>query len=298
MVEKLEKLKEKINAIILAHNYQLPEIQDIADFIGDSLALAMKAKETDADVIIFCGVDFMAETAKILNPEKIVIHPDKEAICPMAKMVDVESLLKKKDEYNYEIVSYVNTPAEVKAISDVCCTSSNAVKVVSKMRNGVIFTPDENLGKYVKRFVKDKEIYLWPGFCQTHVNIKKEDILKIKREHPMAEIIVHPECSEDVIDIADKVASTEGMIKYARESKSKEFIVGTEKELCYRMKKEMPEKNFYYLEKAICPNMKKITLEKVIKSMEKMEPEIILSDEIIENARKPLQKMVEIGRGD
>lgn len=297
-MEKLEKLKEKINAIILAHNYQLPEIQDIADFIGDSLALAMKAKETDADVIIFCGVDFMAETAKILNPEKIVIHPDKEAICPMAKMVDVESLLKKKDEYNYEIVSYVNTPAEVKAISDVCCTSSNAVKVVSKMRNGVIFTPDENLGKYVKRFVKDKEIYLWPGFCQTHVNIKKEDILKIKREHPMAEIIVHPECSEDVIDIADKVASTEGMIKYARESKSKEFIVGTEKELCYRMKKEMPEKNFYYLEKAICPNMKKITLEKVIKSMEKMEPEIILSDEIIENARKPLQKMVEIGRGD
>ncbi|MEM1513975.1 MAG: quinolinate synthase NadA [Candidatus Thermoplasmatota archaeon] len=298
MVEKLEKLKEKINAIILAHNYQLPEIQDIADFIGDSLALAMKAKETDADVIIFCGVDFMAETAKILNPEKIVIHPDKEAICPMAKMVDVESLLKKKEEYEYEIVSYVNTPAEVKAISDVCCTSSNAVKVVSKMRNGVIFTPDENLGKYVKRFVKDKEIYLWPGFCQTHVNIRKEDILKIKREHPMAEIIVHPECSEDVIDIADKVASTEGMIKYARESKSKEFIVGTEKELCYRMKKEMPEKNFYYLEKAICPNMKKITLEKVIKSMEKMEPEIILSDEIIENARKPLQKMVEIGRGD
>lgn len=297
-MEKLEKLKEKINAIILAHNYQLPEIQDIADFIGDSLALAMKAKETDADVIIFCGVDFMAETAKILNPEKIVIHPDKEAICPMAKMVDVESLLKKKEEYEYEIVSYVNTPAEVKAISDVCCTSSNAVKVVSKMRNGVIFTPDENLGKYVKRFVKDKEIYLWPGFCQTHVNIKKEDILKIKREHPMAEIIVHPECSEDVIDIADKVASTEGMIKYARESKSKEFIVGTEKELCYRMKKEMPEKNFYYLEKAICPNMKKITLEKVIKSMEKMEPEIILSDEIIENARKPLQKMVEIGRGD
>lgn len=297
-MEKLEKLKEKINAIILAHNYQLPEIQDIADFIGDSLALAMKAKETDADVIIFCGVDFMAETAKILNPEKIVIHPDKEAICPMAKMVDVESLLKKKEEYEYEIVSYVNTPAEVKAISDVCCTSSNAVKVVSKMRNGVIFTPDENLGKYVKRFVKDKEIYLWPGFCQTHVNIRKEDILKIKREHPMAEIIVHPECSEDVIDIADKVASTEGMIKYARESKSKEFIVGTEKELCYRMKKEMPEKNFYYLEKAICPNMKKITLEKVIKSMEKMEPEIILSDEIIENARKPLQKMVEIGRGD
>ncbi|MEM2935242.1 MAG: quinolinate synthase NadA [Candidatus Thermoplasmatota archaeon] len=297
-MEKLEKLKEKRNAIILAHNYQLPEIQDIADFVGDSLALAMKAKETDADVIIFCGVDFMAETAKILNPEKVVIHPDKEAICPMAKMVDVKSLLKKKEEYEYEIVSYVNTPADVKAISDVCCTSSNAVKVVSKMRNGVIFTPDENLGKYVKRFVKDKDVYLWPGFCQTHVNIKKEDILKIKREHPMAEIIVHPECSEDVIDIADKVASTEGMIKYVRESKSKEFIVGTEKELCYRMKKEMPEKNFYYLEKAICPNMKKITLEKVIKSMEKMEHEIKLSDEIIENARKPLQKMVEIGRGD
>jgi len=297
-VEKLEKLKEKRNAIILAHNYQLPEIQDIADFVGDSLSLAMKAKKTDADVIIFCGVDFMAETAKILNPEKVVIHPDKQAICPMAKMVDAESLLKKKKEYGYEIVSYVNTPAEVKAISDVCCTSSNAVKVVSRMRNGVIFTPDENLGKYVKRFVKDKDIYLWPGFCPTHVWIKKEDILKIKEEHPMAEIIVHPECSEDVIDIADKVASTEGMIKYAKESKSKEFIIGTEKELCYRMKKEMPEKNFYYIEKAICPNMKKITLEKVIKSMERMEHEIKLPDEIIENARKPLERMIEIGRGD
>lgn len=297
-MEKLEKLKEKRNAIILAHNYQLPEIQDIADFIGDSLALAMKAKETDANVIIFCGVDFMAETAKILNPEKVVIHPEKQAMCPMAKMVDVESLLKKKEECGYEIVSYVNTSADVKAISDVCCTSSNAVKVVSKMKNGVIFTPDENLGKYVKRFVKDKDIYLWPGFCPTHVNIEKEDILKIKKEHPFAEIIVHPECKEDVIDIANKVASTEGMIKYARESKSKEFIVGTEKELCYRMKKEMPEKNFYCLEKAICSNMKKITLEKVLRSMEKMEPEIKLSDDIIENARKPLQRMIEIGRGD
>jgi len=297
-VKKLEKLKKERNAIILAHNYQRPEIQDVADFVGDSLALAMKAQQTDADVIVFCGVDFMAESAKILNPDKIVLHPDNKAKCPMAAMIDAESVIKLKEKYDYDVVSYINTTADVKAVSDICCTSSNAVKVVENMPNGVIFTPDENLGKYVMRFVKDKNMVLWPGFCPTHQGITKKDILKLKEKHPSAQILAHPECTEDVIDIADKVASTEGMVKYAKQTDAKEFIVATEKELCYRMKKEMPEKEFYPIANAICPTMKKITLEKVIKSLENMKPEILLDDEVIEKAKKPLQRMLDIGRGD
>ncbi len=296
-MEKLEKLKKERNAIILAHNYQRPEIQDIADFVGDSLALAMKAKQTDADVIVFCGVDFMAESAKIINPDKIVLFPDEKAKCPMAAMVDAESLIKLKEKYDYDIVSYINTSAAVKAVSDICCTSANAVKVVQSMPGGVIFVPDENLGNYVMRFVKDKEIILWPGFCPTHMGISLKDIMKLKEEHPEAEILAHPECTPDVIDIADKVASTEGMVRYAMESESREFIVATERELCYRMKKEMPDKEFYPVKNAVCPTMKTITLEKVIKSLEEMKPQIKLSEEIMEKAKKPLEKMLEMGRG-
>ena len=295
-MRKIEELKKERKAVILAHNYQRPEVQDVADFVGDSLALAMKAREIDADVIVFCGVDFMVESAKIVNPDKVVLFPNPNAKCPMAAMVDADGLLKLKDEYGYDIVSYINTSAEVKAISDICCTSANAVKVVKSMQNGVIFTPDENLGMYVKRFVDDKEIVLWPGFCPTHVGIKVEDIMKLKREHPDAVILVHPECTPEVIDIADKVASTEGMVKYAKETEAKEFIVATERELCYRMKKEMPEKEFYPVENAICPNMKKITLDDVVMSLEKMEPEMVLDEEIMEKARKPLEKMLRIGR--
>ena len=295
-IKKLEMLKKERNAVILAHNYQRPEVQDIADFVGDSLALAMKAKETDADVIVFCGVDFMAESAKIVNPDKIVLHPDTGAKCPMAAMVDADELLAFKREKGMDVVSYVNTSAEVKAVSDICCTSANAVKVVKSMKNGVIFVPDSNLGRYVKRFVKDKEVLLWPGFCPTHESISREDILKLREMHPGAEIMVHPECSPEVIDIADKVASTEGMVRYAKESNAREFIVATEKDLCYRLKKEMPEKEFYYVEHAICPTMKKITLDKVIESLEKMGPELIIDKETLIKAREPLEKMMEMGR--
>lgn len=295
-MEKLEKLKKRRNAIILAHNYQRPEIQDIADFVGDSLALAMKAQKTSADVIVFCGVDFMAESAKIINPDKTVLFPDETAKCPMASMVDEDSLMKLKEKYGYDIVSYINTTASVKAISDICCTSANAVKVIKSMPDGVIFTPDENLGNYVKKFVKDKDIILWPGFCPTHLGISLEDIMELKKKHPDAEILAHPECTLDVIEIADKVASTEGMVRYAKEAKSKEFIVATERELCYRMKKEMPEKEFYSVKNAVCPTMKKITLEKVIKSLEIMKPEIKLDEVIIEKAKKPLERMLNIGR--
>ena len=301
LMKKIQNLKKRNNAIILAHNYQLPEIQDIADFVGDSLDLAKKATETNADYIIFCGVNFMAETAKILNPDKVVIHPDLDSRCPMADMVDVESLSWLQSRYpDAATVSYVNTTADIKAVSDVCCTSSNAVKVIKSLKNDkVIFVPDRNLGSYVKRFVKDKEIILWPGMCPTHHNlINKEDILKLKEEHPNAEVMVHPECKPEVIDIADFVFSTNGMVKHAKESKSREFIVGTERELCYRLKKENPDKEFYPVSRAVCPNMKKITLEKVVYSLENLEPELKLSKDTIEKARKPLTRMMEIGRGD
>ena len=299
-VEKIEKLKKQHNAIILAHNYQLPEIQDIADLLGDSLDLAKKATKTDAENIIFCGVGFMAESAKILNPEKNVIIPDINARCPMAAMVNPEKLIKLKQKHpDAEVVAYINTTAEVKALSDICCTSSNGVRVVKSLSSKkIIFIPDQNLGNYVKKQVDDKEIIIWPGFCATHQNIRKTDIIKLKKEHPNAEILVHPECRMEVIDISDYAFSTNGMVNHVKKSDKKEFIIGTEKELCYRLKKENPNKNFYPVKSAICPNMKKITLDKVLKSLENLEPKIILSDEIMEKAYKPLKRMMDVGRGD
>jgi len=298
-IKKIKELKEEKNAIILAHNYQLPEIQDIADFVGDSLGLAQKASETEAEIIVFCGVDFMAETAKILSPDKIVIHPDTNAKCPMAAMVDVESLgWIKDDNPQAPVVAYVNTTADVKAETDVCCTSSNAVKVIKSLKEkNIIFIPDKNLGLYVKRFISDKNIILWPGFCPTHHKINKEDIMTIKKEHPDAEILVHPECKPNVIDIADHVFSTQGMVDHASKSDSKEFVIGTERELCYRLKKENPTKEFYPTE-AICPNMKKITIDKVLKSLENLDPEVTLPEDIMERAKLPLERMISIGRGD
>jgi len=293
-------LKEKNNAIILAHNYQIPEIQDIADFVGDSLDLSMKAKKTDAQNIVFCGVDFMAESAKILNPNKSVIHPDMDAKCPMAAMVDVESLgWLKEDNSAAKVVSYINTSADVKAISDICCTSSNGAKVVKSLSvKDVIFVPDRNLGLYVQRSIVDKKMILWPGICPTHYNIKKEEILELKEKHPDAEILVHPECTPEVIDIADYAFSTNGMVNHAKTSDANEFIIGTEKDLCHRLKKENPDKTFYPLQTAICPNMKKITLDKVLNSLKTLESKIRLPDEIMEKAKVPLQRMMDVGRGD
>ena len=300
ILNKVKDLKEQHKTIILAHNYQIPDIQDIADFVGDSLALALQATKTDAKNIVFCGVDFMAESAKILNPDKNVIHPDKNAKCPMAAMVDAESLgWLIKDNPSAEVVSYVNTTAEVKAVSDICCTSSNGVKVVKSIASKkVIFVPDRNLGLYVQRFTPEKELVLWPGICPTHHNISEEEILGLKEKHPDSEIIVHPECRPEIIDIADHVFSTNGMVNHVKKSKSKEFIVGTERELCYRLKKENPGKEFYSLKSAVCPNMKKITLEKVLKSLESLEPKVELSKDIMQKAKLPLQRMMNIGRGD
>ena len=296
----IANLKEKNNAIILAHNYQIPEIQDIADFVGDSLDLSMKATKTDAQNIVFCGVDFMAESAKILNPDKNVIHPDPEAKCPMAAMVDVESLNWLIQEHpTAKVVSYINTSAEVKAISDICCTSSNGAKIIRSLSaKEIIFVPDRNLGMYIQRTIKDKKMILWPGICPTHHKIKKEEILELKKKHPKAEILVHPECTPEVIDIADHAFSTNGMVNYAKQSDVKEFIIGTEKDLCYRLKKENSDKTFYPLKSAVCPNMKKITLEKVLNSLKTLEPNVKLPDEILKKAKIPLQRMMDVGRGD
>jgi len=297
---KIKELKEKHNAIILVHNYQIPEVQDIADFLGDSLDLAKKATKTQAENIIFCGVKFMAESAKILNPEKNVIIPDIDANCPMADMVDEEGLIKLiKTNPGASIVSYINTTAEIKAMSDICCTSANGEKVVKSIdSNKIIFVPDRNLGSYIKRFVPEKEIILWPGMCSTHHNIRKDDILKLKIKNPSAEILVHPECRPEIIDLADYALSTNGMVNYTKKANSKEFIIGTEKDMCYRLKKENPEKIFYPIKRAVCPNMKKITLEKVLNSLKTLEPKIKLSNDLIQKAKMPLKRMMDMGRGD
>jgi len=267
---------------------------------GDSLDLAMRATKTDAENIIFCGVDFMAQSAKILNPDKTVIHPDIEAECPMANMVNLDELIKlKNDNPSADVVSYINTTAETKAISDICCTSSNGRKVVESLSSKkIIFVPDKNLGAYVQRFVQDKELIIWPGMCPTHHNIRKEEILKIKKKHSESQILVHPECRPEVIDISDFALSTNGMVNHVIKTDIKEFIIGTEKELCYRLKNENPDKRFYELKTAICPNMKKITFEKVLNSLETLEPKIELPEELMNKAKIPLQRMMNIGRGD
>jgi len=292
------KLKKDRDAIILGHNYQRKEIQEISDFLGDSYGLSVQATKTPAKIIVFCGVDFMAESAKILNPEKMVLHPNLRAKCPMAAMVDVKSLKELKAEHpGAPVVSYVNTSADVKAESDICCTSANAVKIVKSLPDKkVIFVPDTNLGLYVQRFVKDKELVLWPGYCPTHVNIKKEDLLKLKSEHPDAEILVHPECTPDVIDIADFAFSTEGIMKHVIASPKKEFIIGTEANMLHRLRKEAPGKILYSVPSATCPNMREITLENVRDSLVKLRYKVELPEDIIRRARIPLERMIEAGR--
>lgn len=296
---KIEKLKKKRNAIILAHNYQIPEIQELADFVGDSLELAIQASKTKASVIVFCGVDFMVENAVILNPDKIVVHPDRDACCPMAAMVDIRKLKQLKKEHpSAAIVSYVNTNAETKALSDICCTSGNAVNVVKSLPNKeIIFLPDRNLATYVQSKVPEKRIIPWEGYCYVHQDIiEKNILLALKKEHPKAEIVVHPECTQEVIELADHVASTYGMVQHVSNADTNEFIIGTERELCYRLRKENPNKKIYSIDSAVCRAMKLITLEKLERSLEKLEPKVTIPEELIEKAYAPLKRMMEIGR--
>jgi quinolinate synthase len=296
LVEKISALKKRRNAVILAHNYQLGEVQDIADFVGDSLELSQRAAQTDADVIVFCGVQFMAETASILCPEKLVLLPDVNAGCLLADMITAEGLRAKKKEHPQAVVvCYVNSPAEVKAESDICCTSANAVKVVESLdAREILFVPDQYLGHYVSDRT-GKKMILWPGFCPTHVRIKPERIKELKREYPQAKVVVHPECTPEVIALADEVAGTGGMCRYAQRDEVREMIVGTELGIMHRLRKENPGKRFIPVsEQAICPDMKLITLEKVLRSLEEMSPEVKVPEGIRLKAKAAVDKMLEI----
>ncbi len=297
LAEEIRRLKKERNAIILAHNYQVPEVQDVADIVGDSFALSQHAAETDSDVIVFCGVHFMAESAKILSPNKTVLLPVRDAGCPMADMVTAPKLREMKARYpDAAVVCYVNSSAEVKAESDVCCTSSNALKVVESLENKqVIFVPDKNLGSYIASKVKNKEIILWKGFCITHKRVKVEEVQKIRQLHPNAKILMHPECEPEVQKLADFLGSTSAIIKYAGEIPEKDIIIGTEEGILHLLKKQNPDKNFYLLSMGlICTNMKKTRLEDVHSALLNMQHEIHVDEDIRIKALKSLERMLKI----
>ncbi|TRZ87125.1 MAG: quinolinate synthase NadA [Methanosarcinales archaeon] len=299
-LEKIKQLKKERNAIILAHNYQRADVQDVADFVGDSFGLSQKAVASGADVIVFCGVDFMAESAAVLNPEKTVLMPELSAQCPMAAMITPEALkIEKQKHPDAAVVCYVNTSAAVKAESDICCTSANAVKVVNSLdEQEIIFVPDRNLALYVAANTK-KNIIPWNGYCPTHHLILPGDILLEMEEHPEAQVLVHPECRPDVVELADKVLSTAGMLKYAAQSDAREFIIGTELGLLHRLRKENPQKKFYPATAyAVCPNMKMNTLGSIIRALEKNEHVIKVPENIRKKAKLALDRMLEAGRGD
>ena len=297
ITDKIKKLKKEKNAVILAHNYQLPEIQDIADFVGDSLGLSIEAAKTNADIIVFCGVHFMAETAKILSPQKTVLLPEKSAGCPMADMIDPEGLKSLQSEHpNAVTMCYVNSSAAVKALCDYCCTSANALKMAQKIltkNNEIIFVPDKYLAQYVSTMANCNFI-TWEGYCPIHAEILPEHIMHAKSLHSKAKIIVHPECKPIITDFADIVASTEGMIKYIKASKENEFIIGTEIGIIHRLKKENPDKIFYPAsDSAICADMKKINLKKVLWSLENLSHEITLPENIMDKARLSIERMLQ-----
>ncbi|MEI7856756.1 MAG: quinolinate synthase NadA [Methanomicrobiales archaeon] len=292
--DEILALKKERNAIILVHNYQLPEVQDIADLCGDSLELSRAAATMEGEVIVFCGVDFMAETAAILSPDKTVLLPAPDACCPMAQMISAEELrFAKARNPNAAVVCYVNTTAEVKAESDICCTSSNAIKVVNSVeQDRIIFVPDRNLGRYAARFTK-KEVLPWEGFCIVHDQITPAQVAAARRAHPGAVLLVHPECRPEIIDLADHVASTSGIINYVRTTPGLEFIIGTENGILHRLAKECPEKQCYPLSSAaVCRNMKKTDLTKVRDALQTLRPRIIVPEEIADRARGAIERML------
>ena len=294
LTEKILKLKQEKNAVILAHNYQRDEVQDIADFTGDSLELSRQAAQTSAEVIVFCGVHFMAETAAIICPDMTVLLPDMHAGCPMANMITAEQLRKKKKELpGATVVCYINSAADVKAESDICCTSANSIKIVESLdTDEILFVPDQYLGHYISTQT-DKKITFWPGYCPTHAKIQPQDIIRLKQEHPGARVVVHPECRPEVIDLADEVLSTGGMCRYAKREDVSELIIGTELGIIHRLEKENPGKRFIPVsEKAICPNMKLITLEKVLWSLEEMQPRVTVPEAIRLKAKAAIDRML------
>ncbi|WP_410508972.1 quinolinate synthase NadA [Methanosarcina hadiensis] len=296
LIKRIKELKLKRNAVILSHYYSRPEVQDIADFVGDSLALSQEAVRQDAEVIVFCGVHFMGESAAILSSNKMVLLPEIDATCPMADMVNVEGLKKLKEEHpDAPVVSYVNSSAAIKAESYICCTSANAVEVVNSLdADEVIFVPDKNLAAYVAART-GKKIIPWEGHCPSHHQILKEDVLKMKEKHPQAKFIAHPECRPEVLELADHIASTRGMILYAKRSPAQEFIIGTECGLIHGLLKAAPEKKYYCIsEFACCPSMKMVNLEKILASLEKMESKVTVPEDVRIRAKEALDRMLAV----
>ncbi|MCS7084093.1 MAG: quinolinate synthase NadA [Aquificaceae bacterium] len=305
-VDKLQsnirQLAEAKNAVILAHYYQRPEVQDIADFVGDSLELSRKASQTNASIILFCGVRFMCETAKIVNPTKKVLHPNPESGCPMADMVSAKDVLKLKEQYpDAAVVSYVNTTAEVKAVSDVCVTSANAIKVIKKLpQKRIIFVPDQALGSWVQKHLPEKEFIMWKGFCPPHYEFTAKEVLKLKEKHKDAKVAVHPECHPSVIELADFVGSTSQIISYATSCEANKVIVITEVGLKHTLIKKNPNKEYIFPEpmnycgSVYCCTMKGITLQNMYKTISQEINEVTLPEDIIERASKPLMRMLEL----
>lgn len=294
MQEKIRKLLKQRNAIMLAHNYQPPEIQDLADLCGDSLELSIRASNTEADVILFCGVHFMAETASILCPDKTVLLPKKNAGCPMADMITADALKEKLQQLPaMPVVTYVNSPAAVKALSTICCTSANAVQVVESLESeNILMAPDRNLAQYTASKT-DKNIHIWNGFCPIHDHLTPEDVMKAKSEHPDAVFIAHPECRLDVLALADQVVSTSGMIRYASESSHSTFIIGTEVGLLYPLQKANPDKVFLPASNTmLCEDMKKITLQDILNSLETMAGEVKVPEDIQKPALLAVERMI------
>lgn len=299
MMNRIKQLKEEKNAVILAHYYVDADVQEAADFIGDSFYLAKKASETDADKIVFAGVEFMGESAKILNPNKHAYMPDAHADCPMAHMVTIENIKKMREKYDdLAVVCYINSTAEIKTYSDVCVTSSNAVKIVNKLPNkNIFFIPDQNLGSYVATQVKDKNIILNSGFCPRHHIMTKEDVLNAKKEHPNALVAVHPECKPEVLGEADYIGSTSGIIDYIVGNDAKEFIVGTVDGVYATILKQVPDKKLYNVVRTqVCPNMKLNSLEKIIHVLETGENEVFLDEEFMNKAKAPLERMLDLAK--
>lgn len=295
MIKEIIELKKKSNAVIVAHNYQVDEVQEVADIIGDSLALSKYCAGIDKDVIVFCGVHFMAESAKILSPEKTVLLPEIDAGCPMADMVTKEALIEEKKKYpDATVVCYINSSAEVKSECDICCTSSNAVEIVRAVKTkDILFVPDQNLGSFVAKMVPEKNIILWKGFCVTHHRVKSEELAKVRELYPNAEVLVHPECQPGIVEAADFAGSTKQIIDYATKSPKKEFIIGTEMGVLYKLKKDNPDKSFYLLSQGlICPNMKKTSLSSVYNALKEMKYVIELDEDIRLKAKKALDNML------
>ena len=296
LAERIAALKEERNAVILAHNYQIPAVQEVADLVGDSLELARAAAKVDADVIVFAGVDFMAETAAILSPTKTVLLPAADACCPMAEMISAGEVRVLRERFpEAAVVAYVNTSADVKAESDICCTSANAVAVVESLdAEEVIFLPDRNLGRYVARFTT-KKILPWEGYCIVHDRMTADEVMAARRDHPDAEVLVHPECRPEVIDLADHVFSTSGMVRHACASPTSEFVIGTEVGLLHQLEKKCPGKVFYPLsKKAVCVNMEKTDLAKVLAALERCEPRVTVPEETAARARAAIRRMLDV----